>query len=423
MKLAVLPFLNWIPDMKLSWKQDVIAGVLVSIVLIPQSLAYSQMAGMPAYYGLYASFIPLIVASLWGSSRILSTGPAVIISLLSLGAVSKLTPISSSEFITYSAVLAVMVGVIQLLMGVFKFGNIINFVSGSVILGFINATSILIMLSQAVKIFGLPSVTGQHEIFSLVRFINGRGEVNLESIVIGIGALILLLSAKRIGFLVGSRFPLPLLIISIATIYSKLFDYSGAVVGEIPAGLPSFVVPIVSFEVISALFLPSFVVALVAYMNSISLAKSFGAKSKEVVVGNKELIGQGLANIFAGFFGSSAVSGSVSRTAINYSAGAKTNLSSIVTGIMVGVVLLFFTDALKYVPQTVLAAIIIASVITMVDLRKIWRLFVNYKYDGLVAVFSFVATLIVSPNLELGVIIGIIISGIVYVHRSSYSKI
>lgn len=419
MKLSLFPFLGWLPSIRKSWKNDVLAGILVAVIAVPQGLAYSQMAGMPAHFGLYASFIPLILATLWGSSKSLSTGPAIVISILSLSAIGRLAPSGSAEFISYSATLAIMVGIFQFLMGVFKLGNIVHFISNSVILGFVNASAILILISQFIKILDIPSISGKNFVFSFINFFTSDTGLNLESILIGIFSLIFLIFGKKLS----KQIPLALVVIIFATLYSRFFEYSGAVVGEIPKGLPSFIIPKISIDVIAQLIQPAVIVALVAYMNSISVAKTISIKTKEVLSGNQELIGQGLANIAAGFLGSSPVGGSLSRTALNFSTGARSGLASIVTGSLVAVVLLFFTDSLSYVPQTVLAAIIIASVLSITDFKKIIMLFRSYKYDGWVAIFSFFATLFLSPNLELGILIGIIVSGIVYVHRSSYSSI
>lgn len=419
MKHRLFPFTSWLPEVKDTWKSDVIAGVLVSIILIPQALAYSQMAGMPAYYGLYASFIPMIIASLWGSSRLLSTGPAVVVSLLSLSAVSVFAPANSAEFVMYTGVLTLLVGVLQFCMGVLKAGNSIHFISHPVILGFVNASALLIILSQMVHILGIPSVRGHHEIFSLLRFFEKGTTINFESLLIGVIAIGLLILAKdkKIKAL------LPLFVIVFATVYSWFFQYSGAIVGVIPSGLPHLTVPTMGWQIILQLFRPALIIALVSYMNGVSVAKTVAFKTKEVIVGNQELIGQGLANIAAGLFGSSPVGGSLSRTSLNWSMGAKTGFASIVSGLMVGFVLLFFTKTLTYVPQTVLAAIIIVSVVQLFDVQKCIHLFKKYKYDGWVAILTFVATVISSPNLELGVIIGIVASGAVYIHRSSYSSI
>lgn len=419
MKEKTLSFFSDFSQIKRTWKEDLVAGVLVGIVLVPQALAYSQMAGMPAHFGLYASFIPLIIASLFGSSKLLSTGPAVVISLLSLSAVSKLAPANSQEFIAYSALLAIFVGVIQLLFGVLKLGNVVHFVSNSVILGFVNAAAILIIFSQVIKIANIPVIQGKHEAFSMIYFFQKNLGINYESLVIGILSLFILIAGKK----KSKKLPLPLLVIIFASLYTSLFGYSGPVVGELPTGLPSLQIPIFSFEAIKILIQPAIIVALVAYMNGISVAKTIALKTKEGVMGNKELIGQGMANISAGLLGSSAVGASLSRTALNYSMGAKTRLASIISGLFVGIVLVFFTGVLKNIPQTVLAAIILVSVLQIISYKQFKELFDNYKYDGLVAVITLIATLVFSPNLELGVVIGIIASGFVYIHRSSYSSI
>lgn len=419
LKTALFPFIEWLPEVKKTWKQDIIAGILVSIILVPQSLAYSQMAGMPAYYGLYASFIPLILASLYGSSKLLSTGPAVVISLLSLSAIGKLAPAGSTEFITYSAVLALLVGVIQFGMGLLRLGSLVHFISHSVIVGFVNAAALLIVFSQVIKILEIPVMRDQHVALTFFGLFQNPGLVNIESIIVGVLSLLILVFGKRYS----KNIPLALVVIILATIYSRYSGYTGEVVGTIPAGLPSLVIPHFSMNVIRELLEPAVIVALVAYMNSISVAKTIAVKTNESISPSQELLGQGIANITAGLFGSSAVAGSLSRTALNYSSGAKTNFSSVVAGVMVAVALLFFTESLRYVPQTVLAAIIIASVLQLLDFRQIYKLWIEYKYDGWVALFSFLATLVLSPNLEQGVIIGILVSGMVYAHRAAYASV
>ncbi|MCB9812993.1 MAG: SulP family inorganic anion transporter [Pseudomonadales bacterium] len=416
---SIFPFLSWIKELRYSWKNDLISGILIAIILIPQSLAYAQIAGMPARFGLYASFLPVIIASLWGSSKQLSTGPAVVVSLLTLTSISKFAVPGSVEFISLVALLALMVGIIQLIFGLIKVGNLIRYIAQSVILGFVNGAVVLIIIDQIPKILGIVVNNNDHLIIIIKNIFSQYHSINYQSLFLGLTSLLIIIIGKKYF----KKFPVILLIVILSTIFSKYSGYSGSIIGNIPTGLPDFSIPLYSFDLLKKLFLPAFIVAIVAYVNSISISKTLSLHSKEIINPNQELIGQGLANISAGISGTIPVGGSFSRSAINLESNSKTGLSALVVGIVLAITSIFFMDTLYFLPKTVLAAIIGGTVINLIDFKQIRKLLIHHKYDGYIAIFSFLSTLIFAPHLDYGIILGIIFSIGIYVHRAYASPI
>lgn len=422
MKLIVLkifPFLNWLGEVKNSWKQDLVSGLLVAIILIPQSLAYAYMAGMPAHYGLYAALIPVALAALFGSSRQLATGPAILTALLTLTTISTFAEPRTPEFIVLVAILALMVGVIQVGMGLAKLGNLVHFVSQSVIVGFVNAAAILIVMTQVAKIMEITTNSKQHVMIGLLSALGNYDFMNCQSICLGVAALLIIFISRKFF----KKIPIVIFVVIGAIIYSKFFGYTGTIIGEIPAGLPSFKFPEIDLMTAESLFTSSIVIAIVSYVSSISIVKTITSITHDHIDPNQELVGQGIANISASISGTTPVSGSFSRSALNLSSGAKTGFASVVTALLILLTLLFLTPLLYHLPVTVLAAVIIASVVKLLDFDHMKKLWSNYKYDGWVAFVSFAATLVLAPRLDYGVIVGIIFSLLMYAHRSQKASL
>lgn len=529
---ALFPFLRWFPINRKTLRADIIAGVTVALVLIPQSMAYAQLAGLPSYYGLYAAFLPVIVGALWGSSSQLATGPVAVASLLTASALSPLAGAGSEQFIALAILLAFLVGIIQLGLVVFRMGALINLISHPVVIGFMNAAAIIIGLSQLNKMLGVPLIRSDSLLNDIWVVMQQAGDTHLPTLLMGGGALALMLLLKRYM----PKAPGVVIAVVIATLLSWSMGYErkmsaelnrisnpgvhaevlaylamekdirklgesllqqraalnkarseskfhstdlvdmayridlaeiamgdkknenqkrfqmlrqhlfviasdvqgnaivelngqasseathwrinkidnagvhlvggGEVVGNIRSGLPALALPHLDLDSIRALLSAALVIALVAFMEAISIAKAMAAKTRERIDPNRELIGQGLANIIASFSQGFPVSGSFSRSAVNLGAGALTGLSSVFSGVLVLFTLLFLTPLLYHLPQAVLAAVIMLAVVGLINFRAMLHTWQAQRHDGTVAIVTFVATLFFAPHLDIGILFG-----------------
>jgi len=553
----IFPFLDWFKGYNLEkFKLDAVAGITVALVLIPQSMAYAQLAGLPAYYGLYASFLPPMVASLFGSSRQLATGPVAVVSLMTAASLEPLATAGSEGYIAYAIFLAVLVGVFQFSLGVLRLGLVVNFLSHPVVNGFTNAAAIIIATSQLSKLFGVYVDKAEHHYETLIRV----GESALHYThwpTLGMGALAfgVMYGLKRLN----PRIPYVLAAVALTTVISwgtgfqhdaeiklsriqseeirqdilsfnetvntitalgehraelgaelekvkkegefaqiadirrdlsvanheieemkhkahllredirstlfagvKASDGSlvlypedqvpsdmktdgrtwrikvgnkpldtdsilamggGAVVGVIPRGLPSLTIP--KFDAGIALHLLPYaaIISLLGFMEAISIAKAMAAKTGQRLDPNQELIGQGLANVLGAATKSYPVSGSFSRSAVNLQSGAVSGLSSVFTSAMVVIVLLFFTPLLYHLPQAVLAAVIMMAVIGLINVTGFMHAWRAQWYDGAISIISFVATLAFAPHLDKGIMIGVVLSLLVFLYKSMRPKV
>ena len=416
----ITPFLGWISELKNTEiiKADVLAGTTVALVLVPQSMAYAQLAGLPPYYGLYASCLPVAIAALFGSSRQLATGPVAVVSLLTASAIEPLAVSGGEGYFMYAVILALMVGTVQLILGVVRLGMMVDFLSHPVVTGFTNAAAIIIATSQLNKIFGVEVDSAEYH-YQVVwdTLIAAWDNPHLPTLLIAVGSLVLMIALKRYQ----PKLPYVLIAVIIATLVSWFFDFEangGRVVGNIPQGLPSFELPTVSWAMIQQMVGVALAIALIGFMEAISIAKAMAVKTRQRLDADQELIGQGLSNITSSVFQGYAVSGSFSRSAVNIDNGAVTGFSSIVTAILIGITLLFLTPLLYHLPQATLAAVIILAVASLVRIqafKNIWR--IQYQ-DALVAVVTFVLTLLFAPHLENGILIGVVLSLGLYVYRT-----
>ena len=414
-----VPFLDWIFELKNPriLTADLMAGLTVALVLIPQAMANAQLAGLPPETGLYAAFLIPIVAALFGSSRQLQNGPVAIISLMSAAALIPLG-LSTEQYIAYAAIIALLAGVFQLILGFLRLGILVDFLSHPVIIGFINAAAIVISSLQVGKLFGIENIKGGHlyeTIWNLILAIPGHSHI--PTVIMGLSSIALLVLLKKLA----PKLPGILITVVLATVASWLLGYDklgGKIVGDVPAGLPSFVVPSVDPSHLPALLLPAFMIALLSFVEAFSIAKAVASKTRQRLSANQEMVGKGLANVVAGLSQGYAVSGSFSRTAVAFDAGAKTGFSAIVSGIIVGLTLLFLTPLLFYIPVATLAAIIIVAVVGMIHFQPFkhaWR--VN-PHDAIVALTVFIGTLAFAPHLEWGIFIGVALSIGFYIFRT-----
>ncbi len=579
------PFLSWFSEYDSeTFRSDLVSGLTVALVLIPQSMAYAQLAGLPPYYGLYASFLPPVVAALFGSSRQLSTGPVAVVSMMTAAALEPMAVTGSQGYISYAILLALLVGLVQFSLGLLRLGVVVNLLSHPVLLGFINAAAIVIATSQLGKFLGVPVEKAPHHFETVWRTIEAALDyVYWPTIALGGGALAGMLFLKwwkpklpyvliavvvttliswisnygidrkvsveqiecsqlpelihnfnkelitietftrtrsrlkpKVEFLRSSsqkpcsrchpsrkisleslehppkdvlqdkealkKYPEKILALhlmagvidefiadakkKLVELRARLMAYEfvavrlpngklryyrrykvpydadtdwhvwrivahnrpispeavvlaggGAVVGAVPKGLPAFSLPYWNNEVAHKLLGAAFVISLVGFMEAISVAKVMAARSGQRLDANQELIGQGLANIAGAFSGSFAVSGSFSRSAVNFEAGAKTGLSSIFTSAVVVLVMLFLTPLLYHLPQCVLAAVIMVAVFGLINVQGVKHTFKVSRSDGLICVITFVTTLGFAPHLDKGVMIGVALSLCVFFYR------
>lgn len=412
------PFKEWIGELKNPGvlKADAIAGLTVALVLVPQSMAYAQLAGLPAYVGLYASFLPVIIAAVFGSSRQLATGPVAIVSLMTAAALEPLA-LSPDGYLAYAAMLALMVGLFQLSLGLLRLGVLVDFLSHPVVVGFTNAAALIIASSQMSKIFGITTRKGEHHYETVWNLIQDIPQTHLVTLAMGLFSLFLLVYIKK----VAPRLPNVLITVVVCTLLAYFLDYQvrGAeVVGVVPRGLPSFKTPDVDFNQAVHLIVSATIIGLLGFVEAISVAKAISSETRQRLSANQELVGQGLSNVVSSFFQGYAVSGSFSRSAVNFSAGAKTGFSSAVTGILVAVTLLFLTPLLYHLPQATLAAVIMVAVFNLIKIEPIKHAWKVHRHDGMVAIVVFFTTLFFAPHLENGIMIGVLLSLGLFLYRT-----
>ena len=524
------PFVRWFPLRKETLRNDLVAGITVSLVLIPQSMAYATLAGLPVVYGLYAAFLPVMVASMWGASRFLHTGPVALLSLMSAAAIEPLASRGSEEFIQLSLILALMVGIMRLGLGAFRLGVLINLASHPVINGFTNAAALIIGLSLLNTFINVPMPRSDMFLRDLWHVFMQFPLTHWPTLAFGLGTLALLALLKRyqpkvpgvliavilgtvisaaIGFerttlvapdqiadvrtraafekfaalettlantknaqgevrramatlattdlhvysleaetlrlqgeeqslkkqIYGQRIAIQRLALVPAeadgvTTYTAAtsswtqslwrfagtdngqFQLSGGgqVVGNIPAGLPGFDLPRFDFGAIGTLLGTAFIMALIGFMEATSISRALAAKSREKLDPNQELIGQGLANIVGSFFHSYTVSGSFSRSAVAAENGARTGLYAVISAFGVVLVMLFLTEYLHHLPQSVLAAIVMSAVFGLIDFKSLRHSWSVRRSDGIVGLITFLATLVMAPQLASGVLVGVVLT-------------
>ncbi len=534
----LFPFLNWFPPTAQTLRGDLIAGVTVALILIPQSMAYATLAGLPVVYGLYAAFLPVMIASMWGASRFLHTGPVALLSLMSAAAIEPLASRGSEEFIQLSMTLALMVGIMRLALGLFRMGVLINLASHPVINGFTNAAALIIGLSLLNTFINVPMPRSDMFLRDLWHVVLQLPLAHWPTVAFGIGTLLVLWLLKKfvpkapgvlvvvvlgtvvsaaVGFektalvapaqiedaaaraafeqyaeleaalkrnkeaqgelrqklqrlakteshdytleaeelrlageeqslkkqLYGQRVAVHRFALEPATgpdgqvVYRAARDAlpgtsvwrfagfkdgriklsaGGQVVGDIPAGLPSFSVPPLDLGVMGGLLGTAFIMALIGFMEATSISRALAAKSREKLDPDQELIGQGLANIVGSFFQSYTVSGSFSRSAVAAKAGAQTGFYAIISALGVVLVMLFLTRYFHHLPQPVLAAIVMSAVFGLIDFKTLKHAWNVRKSDGVVGLLTFLATLLMAPQLASGVLVGVVLTILVFLH-------
>jgi SulP family sulfate permease len=429
-----LPFLDWLVHYQRSdLTGDMMAGVIVAIMLVPQGMAYALLAGLPPQMGLYASILPLFIYGLLGSSRVLAVGPVAIVSLL---VASGITPLAGGDVMLYVSLaitLAFMVGIIQIGMGIFRVGFLVNFLSHPVLVGFTAAAAIIIGFSQVKHVLGFSVPRFEHFYEQIVYTIRHLYETNWVTLAIGVSSILILLFFKyrasalltRAGLPNSLVVPLsksaPLIIVVVFTLLVQWFNLSETagvkIVGDVPAGLPPLTVPQFDLDLWALLLPTALTISFVGYMESVSVAKSLASKRRQKIDADQELIALGASNLGATFTGGYPVTGGFSRSVVNFSAGANTGLASIITGSLMLLTVVFLTPLFHSLPKAVLGAIILVAVANLIDVKAIKHIWHYNKGDAAALIITFLAVLVV--GIERGILVGVAVSLGIFIWRTS----
>ncbi|KAL5800102.1 hypothetical protein ACOSQ4_032986 [Xanthoceras sorbifolium] len=418
-----LPCSRWIRTYK--WREyfqvDLMAGITVGVMLVPQAMSYAKLAGLQPIYGLYSGFVPIFVYAIFGSSRQLAIGPVALVSLLVSNVLSGIADSSDELYTELAILLAFMVGVFECIMGLLRLGWLLRFISHAVISGFTTSSAIVIALSQAKYFLGYDIVRSSKIVPLIESIISGADKFSWPPFVMGSIILAILLVMKHLGksrkYLRVLRAAGPLTAVVLGTTFVKIYQPSSiSLVGDIPQGLPSFSVP-KCFGYAQSLIPTALLITGVAILESVGIAKALAAKNGYELDSNQELFGLGVANILGSFFSAYPTTGSFSRSAVNHESGAKTGLSGLITGIIMGCALLFLTPLFEYIPQCALAAIVISAVMGLVDYNEaifLWRV---DKKDFLLWTITSITTLFL--GIEIGVLVGVGVSLAFVIHESA----
>ncbi|XP_010558766.1 PREDICTED: sulfate transporter 4.1, chloroplastic-like [Tarenaya hassleriana] len=419
----LFPCCRWIRTYRWGeyFKLDLMAGITVGVMLVPQAMSYAKLAGLQPIYGLYSSFVPVFVYAIFGSSRQLAVGPVALVSLLVSNALGGIVDPSDELYTELAILLALLVGILECIMGLFRLGWIIRFISHSVISGFTTASAIVIGLSQ-VKYFLGYNVARSSKIVPIVEsIIAGADKFQWPPFLMGSGILMILQVMKHVGKarkeLQFLRAAGPLTGVVLGTTIAKIFHPpSISLVGDIPQGLPTFSIP-KDFSHVKTLLPTTALITGVAILESVGIAKALAAKNRYELDSNSELFGLGVANVVGSLFSGYPATGSFSRSAVNNESEAKTGLSGIITGIIIGCSLLFLTPVFKYIPQCALAAIVISAVSGLVDYEEaifLWRV---DKRDFIL--WTITSTVTLFFGIEIGVLVGVGFSLAFVIHESA----
>lgn len=418
--MSIFPALKWLKTYHPThFKADVVAALIVLAMLVPQGMAYAMLAGLPPVMGIYASILPMIIYAFTGSSTTLSIGPVAIISMMVFSALQPLFAVGSTAYIEAACLLAIMVGIISLILGLFRFGFLIQLISHPVIKSFIIASALLIALGQFKFLLDIPLQTKNIPEFigSLVINFHHISFLSMGVSLAAISILVFLPKWVRSDFL-NKTIPLLLVLSSIIVVYAFNLDQHGLkTVGIIPTGLPSFHFPTWNLDLVQKLLPSAFMIAMISFVESLAIAQATALQKRDDLNSNQELIALGLANIAAGINMGFAVSGSLSRTVVNSDAGAKTPMSGVMSSLLMIAVSLYFTSFFQNLPLTILAATIFVSIWKLVSFLPFFETWKYSKADGLAMWATFLGVTCI--DISTGLVIGIILTFILLLWRIS----
>lgn len=417
----MLPFLGWLKTLHRDQvRDDFFAGITNAVIVLPQGVAYALIAGLPPEYGLYAAIIPAMIAALFGSSWHLISGPTAALSIVVFTTLSPLATPGSAEFIELALTLTLMAGLFQLLLAVFKFGALVNFVSHSVVVGFTSGAAIVIATSQIKNVLGISFENSGNFLTTWQSVIGHLHETNLHALGIAALTLVICIAIKRFR----PRWPNMLIAMCISSLYAWWLNaesLSIKLVGEIPQGLPGFQLPGLSSETFSALAPGAMAIGLLGLVEAVSIARSIATRSHQTINGNQEFYGQALSNIVGAFFSAYASSGSFTRTGVNYTSGAKTPLAAIIAAFALAIIVLLLADLTRFIPIPSMAALLLVVAYNLIDTHHIRHILHAGKSEAAVLVATFASTLVMA--LEFAIYVGVILSLVFYLKRTSQPRI
>ena len=412
------PFLSWLPLLKnqATLRSDILAGLTGAIVVLPQGVAFATLAGMPPAYGLYSAMIPCVIAALFGSSRVMVTGPANAISLTVLAIMAPLAVPESARYVQLVITLAFMVGVWQILLALAHAGKLIDYVSHTVIVGFTAGAAVLIVNSQIRNFFGVDITRGASVVKTIMEFIANSSQVQGVTLLIGCITLVTALIWQPLNRIVPAML-VSVVAGSLVALFAKWVDPTLIIktVDALPGALPPLSMPDVSIDTLKMLLIPSIAMTLLALAEAVSIAQAMAKRRKEKLDGNQEFLGQGLANVIGSFFSSYPASGSFNRSGVNVAAGAVTPFSAIMASVFLVAILFFVAPLAQYLPLAAVAAILFLVAWNLVDRREI-RYLLSDKFERITLLATFFATLVMA--LEWAILFGVAVSLVVKRARS-----
>ena len=414
----IIPILEWLPNYNSSlFKGDLVAGLTVGIILIPQGIAYALIAGMPPIYGLYCALMPQVMYTVFGSSRQVAIGPVAMDSLIVATGVSTLALAGSESYISIAILLALMVGAIQFVLGIFSLGFIVNFLSKPVITGFTSAVALIIGLNQFRNLLGVDFFQSDQIQYVLKDVWLQISNFNYHTSILGVVSMLIIIFLRKIN----KKIPNALIVVILGIVTMRFFGKQFAdiaIVKNIPSGLPTFGIPEIDIDQIKELFPIALTLVMVGYLETISIGKSLEAKQDEYRIRpNQELIALGLSNMVGSLFKAYPSASSFSRSAINQESGAKTGMAALISVLMVVFTLLFLMPLFYHLPKTVLAAIIIVAVFGLINFKEAAFLWKANVLDFWLMMATFVSTLFL--GIEYGIMVGVGLSLVVLIYRTS----
>ncbi len=402
---------------KEKWRKDIIAGITVVVMLVPQGMAYAMLAGVPPIYGLYGGLVPLLLYAILGTSRQMSIGPVAISALLVLAGVSQIAEPFTPEYITLVILAGFLIGSLQLLLGTFRLGFLVNFISHPVILGFTSAAAVIIAISQLKDVLGFSIPRFSHAYETVFYAFQHLSAANWVAVALCLSSIVVMLILRRIS----RAIPSALIVVIIGTLLAYFVGEQQLgvdLVKDVPQGLPSFQLPSLSWEAIQILIPTVLTVSLIGIVESIGIAKVLQAKHGDYKIDpNKELIALGVSKMGGAFFQAVPTSGSFTRSAVNNEAGAQSGFASLITALIVALTLLFFTPLFYFLPKAILAAIILISVKSLFELDAAKHLWHSNRSDFYMMLITFIVTL--SLGIEEGVLAGVLLSIMMILYKST----
>lgn len=401
-------------------RPDLIAGLTVAVILLPQSIAFALIAELPPQMGLYAAIVGAVIGAFWGSSDQIHTGPTNAISLLVFSSLSAVVAVGTSDYIVAAGIMAVMVGLFQLVMGLARLGMLVNFVSHSVIVGFATGAGILIGIKQVSPLLGI-SFEAENILETLTGIVTSLPDLHPQTAAIGIGTMLLIVILRRIN----NRLPTALIamvVASLAIFIFKLDKQGVAVIGQLPSGFPPLAeLPLLDFELIGRLATGALAVGAIGLVESTAISRSVSAQTGQRLDSNQEFVGQGMANLFAGLFSGYASAGSFSRTAVNFKGGARSPMSAIFSGLFVLIATFILGPLTAFLPIAALAGVLIVTAYGMIDQEELRRIWHSHPGDAAIMVLTLAGTLFL--HIETAVLIGIVVSLVLYILRTSTPQV